>query len=168
MATGCGGGGASRAPSGTSSVADAGGRGEAGKPAPTFTLNDLDGKAVSSSAYKGKVVVYDFWATWCPPCKEEIPHLVNLQAKYRDRGLEIVGVSLDAGGASDVKPFVDDHDVNYTMLIADDDVLRAFGGVTFVPMTFVVDRHGIVVKRFIGYTPPEAFEETIRPLLDAS
>ncbi|HEX7077229.1 MAG TPA: TlpA disulfide reductase family protein [Candidatus Eisenbacteria bacterium] len=165
LAGGCGGG----AKTGGGPAATAGGsRGEIGKPAPSFTLPDLDGKSVASSAFQGKVVILDFWATWCPPCKEEIPHLVNLQAKYRDRGLAIVGLSLDAGGANDVKPFADEHEVNYTMLIANDDVSKAFGGITMIPTTFVLDRSGVVVKRFIGYTPPEAFEETIQPLLGAS
>jgi peroxiredoxin len=166
LAAGCGGG--NQGGGQPEATAEGGGRGEVGKPAPTFTLADLDGKRVPSSSFQGKVVILDFWATWCPPCKEEIPHLVNLQAKYRDRGLAIVGLSLDAGGANDVKPFADEHDVNYTMLIANDDVSRAFGGVTMIPTTFVLDRNGVVVKRFIGYTPPEAFEEAIRPLLGTS
>ena len=165
LAAGCGGGSKNGEPS---TEIDTAGRGEVGKPAPTFSLADLDGRQVSSTSFRGKVVILDFWATWCPPCKAEIPHLVSLQSKYRDRGLAIVGLSLDAGGAGDVKPFADEHDVNYTMLIANDDVSRAFGGVTMIPTTFVLDRNGVVVKRFIGYTAPEVFEETIQPLLGAS
>ena len=138
---------------------------DVGKPAPDFDLPDLDGNKVELSSMKGKVLILDFWATWCPPCKEEIPHLVRLQSKYRDQGLQIVGLSLDKGGAGDVKPFADEHDVNYTMLIANDETTKAYGGVSMIPTTFVVDRSGIVVKRFIGYTTPEAFEEVILPLL---
>ena len=138
---------------------------DVGKPAPDFDLPDLDGNKVDLSSMKGKVLILDFWATWCPPCKEEIPHLVRLQSKYRDQGLQIVGLSLDAGGAKDVKPFAEEHDVNYTMLIANDETARAYGGVSMIPTTFVVDRSGVVVKRFIGYTAPEAFEEAILPLL---
>ncbi|MGH9391837.1 MAG: TlpA disulfide reductase family protein, partial [Vicinamibacteria bacterium] len=120
---------------------------------------------VELSSMKGKVLILDFWATWCPPCKEEVPHLVRLQSKYRDQGLQIVGLSLDQGGAGDVKPFAEEHDVNYAMLIADEKTTKDYGGVSMIPTTFVVDRNGVVVKRFIGYTAPEAFEEAILPLL---
>ncbi len=136
-----------------------------GAPAPAFTLPDLQGKSVSSASFAGKVVILDFWATWCPPCREEIPHLVRLQSKYRAQGLEIVGVSLDAGGAADVAPFADEHDVNYTMLIGDPDQATTVWGANFLPTTFVLDREGKIVKRFVGYTAPEVFEEAIRPLL---
>jgi peroxiredoxin len=139
--------------------------GEVGAPAPEFHLPDLTGAQVASSSFQGKVVILDFWATWCPPCREEIPHLVNLQAKYRDQGLAIVGLSLDAGGARDVKPFAEEHDVNYTMLIANEEVAKAYGNITSIPTTFVIDRDGKIVRRFIGYTAPEVFEQAIQPLL---
>jgi cytochrome c biogenesis protein CcmG/thiol:disulfide interchange protein DsbE len=144
------------------------GRGEVGSVAPEFTLPDLEGNQVALSSLKGKVVILDFWATWCPPCKEEVPHFVNLQSKYRAQGLEVVGLSLDAGGAKDVRPFADEHDVNYTMLIANEDVAKAYGNVTMIPTTFVLDRNGKIVQRFIGATSREVFEQTIRPLLAAS
>lgn len=143
-------------------------RGEVGSSAPTFTLPDLAGNQVASSTFQGKVVILDFWATWCPPCKEEIPHLVRLQSKYRDQGLAIVGLSLDAGGARDVKPFAEEHDVNYTMLIGNDDVAKSYGNISSIPTTFIIDRSGKIVQRFIGYTSPEVFEQAIKPLLAAS
>jgi len=129
------------------------GKGEVGSIAPAFTLPDLEGKPVALASMKGKVVILDFWATWCPPCKEEIPHFVKLQSKYKPQGLEVVG------------PFVDEHDVNYRMLIGNEDVAKAYGNVTMIPTTFVLDRNGKIVQRFIGYTALEVFEETIRPLL---
>ncbi|HEU4765154.1 MAG TPA: redoxin domain-containing protein, partial [Candidatus Eisenbacteria bacterium] len=107
-------------------------------------------------------------ATWCGPCKMEVPHLVNLQAKYRDQGLAIVGVSLDAGGAKDVKPFAEEHDVNYTMLIGNEEIARTYGNINAIPTTFVIDKNGKIVQRFVGYTAPEVFEQTIKPLLAAS
>ena len=141
---------------------------DVGQPAPEFSLPDLQGNKIELSSMKGKVLILDFWATWCPPCKEEVPHLVALQSKYRDQGLQIVGLSLDQAGASVVKPFADEHDVNYSMLIADDATAKSYGGVSMIPTTFVVNRSGVVVKRFLGYTTPEAFEEAILPLLGAA
>ena len=164
---GCGGGGGTKAKSEGSAAAPAG-HGETGTQAPVFELADLTGKTVSSRDYAGKVVILDFWATWCPPCREEIPHLVQLQSKYQSQGLVIVGLSLDAGGAKDVAPFAEEHNINYPMLIGSDEVAKAYGGVSAIPTTFVIDRQGKVVKRFIGYTPPEVFEETIAPLLAAA
>ncbi|HKW50998.1 MAG TPA: redoxin domain-containing protein [Candidatus Eisenbacteria bacterium] len=146
----------------------AGGHAAIGTEAPEFELPDLDGKIVKASDLRGKVVILDFWATWCPPCRQEVPHFVALQSKYRDQGLEIVGLSLDKGGASDVKPFAQEHNVNYMMLIANDETAASYGGITGIPTTFVLDKSGKVVKRFLGYTDPEVFEETIKPLLTAS
>jgi peroxiredoxin len=173
LAAGCGGGAGKKAETSGTEAPDAsgaksaetGGRGEVGTTAPAYALPDLAGKTVTSDQFAGKVVILDFWATWCPPCKEEIPHLVRLQSKYRSQGLAIVGVSLDAGGAKDVAPFAEEHDVNYTMLLASDEVAKAYGGIPYIPITFVIDRQGVIVKRFMGYTDPEAFEEAVRPLL---
>lgn len=142
--------------------------GAIGTEAPEFALPDLDGKVVKTSDLRGKVVILDFWATWCPPCRQEVPHFVALQTKYRDQGLEIVGLSLDKGGAKDVKPFVEEYNVNYMMLIANDKTAEEYGGITGIPTTFVLDRNGKIVKRFLGYTDPAVFEETIAPLLAAS
>jgi cytochrome c biogenesis protein CcmG/thiol:disulfide interchange protein DsbE len=136
--------------------------------APGYELADLTGKMVSNREFAGKVVILDFWATWCPPCREEIPHFVQLQSKYREQGLVIVGLSLDAGGAKDVAPFAEEHNVNYPMLIGNDETAKAFGGVNSIPTTFVLDRQGKIVKRFVGFTPPEVFEQTIAPLLAAT
>jgi cytochrome c biogenesis protein CcmG/thiol:disulfide interchange protein DsbE len=163
--SGCG-GGAKTSSDGT--AAAPAGNGEIGSQAPVYELADLTGQTVSSETFAGKVVIVDFWTTWCPPCRQEIPHFVQLQSKYRDQGLAIVGLSLDAGGAKDVAPFAEEYDVNYTMLVGADEVAKAFGGVVSIPTTFVIDRQGKIVKRFIGYTAPEVFEETIAPLLAAT
>ena len=142
--------------------------GAVGTEAPEFALPDLEGKVVKTSDLRGKVVILDFWATWCPPCRQEVPHFVALHSKYRDQGLAIVGLSLDKGGVQDVKPFAEEYNVNYMMLIANDETARDYGGITGIPTTFVIDKDGKIVKRFMGYTDPEVFEETIRPLLKAS
>jgi len=141
--------------------------GSIGSKAPDFVLTDLSGKQVRLSDFKGKVVILDFWATWCGPCRMEIPHFVRLQSKYRAQGLSIVGLSLDDDGARSVRPFAEEHDINYTMLLANKEIANLYGGVVGIPTTFVLDRQGRIVKKFIGVMPPEAFEEAIRPLLGA-
>jgi len=143
---------------------DAGTGSAIGSTAHAFTLPDLEGKTVSSASFAGKVVILDFWATWCPPCRQEMPHLVRLQSKLRDQGLRIVGLSLDAGGAGDVAPFAEEHNVNFTMLLANDELARAFE-VTFVPTMVILDRKGTIVKRFVGFTPPEVIEAAVAPYL---
>ncbi len=167
IGSGCG-GGAKTSSDGTAAAPAPIGKGEIGSPAPAYELADLTGQTVSSSAFAGKVVIVDFWATWCPPCRDEVPHFVQLQSKYRDQGLVIVGLSLDAGGAKDVAPFAEEYNVNYPMLLNADEVAKAFGGVNSIPTTFVIDRQGKIVKRFVGFTPPEVFEATIAPLLAAT
>jgi len=143
------------------------GSGAIGSQAPDFALADLSGKTVHLSDFKGKVVIVDFWATWCGPCRVEIPDFVKLQSKYKDKGLEIVGLSLDADGEKAVKPFVDQHEINYTMLLANDDTAKSYGGILGIPTTFVIDRQGRIVQKFVGVMPAKTFEDTIQPLLES-
>jgi cytochrome c biogenesis protein CcmG, thiol:disulfide interchange protein DsbE len=146
-------------------------RGQAGKTtsagpmAPDFTLKDLSGEDFSLSATNGKVVILDFWATWCPPCRMEIPHFEALYKEYKGRGLEIVGIALDQGGASDVIPFVKTNDVTYPIVIGNNDVAAAYGGIRGIPTTFILDRSGAIVEKFVGYREKEVFEEAIKKLL---
>jgi thiol-disulfide isomerase/thioredoxin len=136
-----------------------------GKKAPAWDLSDTDGKPVKSSDFAGKVVILDFWATWCPPCKAEIPGFVELQEKYRDKGLVIVGVSLDEQGPAVVKPFMEQFRVNYPIVMGNEKILQDFGGVTAIPTTFIIDKAGNIVKKHVGFAPKENFEKEITPLL---
>ena len=145
--------------------APAGEPGAIGTAAPAFSLPDLDGKTISLADFKGKVVILDFWATWCPPCRAEIPDFVRLQSKYRDQGLVVVGLSMDEEGAKIVRPFAEEFNVNYTMLIANDQTANDFGGIVGIPTTFVLDRQGRVVKKFVGQAQLKDFEDAIQPLL---
>ena len=111
-------------------------------PAPALKLTDVDGKEVSSEQLKGKVVVVDFWATWCGPCRVEIPGYAEMTRKYGKDGLVIVGVSLDEGGPAVVKPFATKMGINYQLVMADEAVQAAFGGISSLPTTFLIDRAG--------------------------
>ncbi len=132
-------------------------------PAPAWQLKDVDGKVVSSEQFKGKVVVLDFWATWCGPCRMEIPGYVELQKKYGKDGLVIVGVSLDSDRHADqtVKNFVQKYGVSYQIVMGDDEVQAAFGGMDAIPTTFIIDRNGQIRDRKVGAEPTAEYEQTI-------
>ena len=132
--------------------------------APAWELKDLDGELVKSSDFLGKVVILDFWATWCAPCKAEIPGFVALHKIYGDQGLVVIGVSLDNQGPEVVKRFMADFEMNYRVVLGDVMLMQAFGG-TVIPTTVVINRVGNIVARHVGFTPRETFEKEIKPLL---
>jgi peroxiredoxin len=134
-------------------------------PAPDWQLPDLNGKSVKFSDFRGKVVILDFWATWCAPCRVEIPHFVELQKQYSDKGLTVIGVSLDEQGPEVAKKFVKRLGVNYTIVIGNQKVVEAYGGVYVIPTTFVIDRQGRIASEHIGYDDKAAFEKEIQSLL---
>jgi cytochrome c biogenesis protein CcmG, thiol:disulfide interchange protein DsbE len=127
--------------------------------APDFTLEDLSGKKVSLSQYAGKVVILDFWATWCPPCRMSIPELVKLQEKYRDSGLVILGISVNSSDTknSDLSDFKERYKINYPILRADDKTtVKYFGNNEFsIPTLFIINRDGMVIDMHSGYSPGE-------------
>jgi thiol-disulfide isomerase/thioredoxin len=134
-------------------------------PSPAWELQDVDGKTVQSADFKGKVVILDFWATWCGPCKAEIPSLIALQDKYGKDGLAVVGISVDTDGAAVVKKFAGRLGINYPVVLADQKITRAFGGIEVIPATFIVDREGRIVKRHLGLAMQEELENELKPLL---
>lgn len=148
------------------STADAGTGGEKWEleQAPDFELLDMDGTKVRLSDFKGKVIILDFWATWCPPCRMEIPHFIELYRDYKGQGLEVIGIALRQG-IKDVRPFYEKNDINYTVLLDDGKVDGLYGGVRAIPTTFVIDRDGRITKKYIGYKDKGVFEKDIRELL---
>ncbi len=136
---------------------------ETSSAAPEFSLPLLDGGQASLSQFRGKVVILDFWASWCPPCKREIPDFVDLQQRYGAKGLQVVGVALDDSGP--VRAFAASAGINYPVLLGDDAIARLYGGIEGIPTTFVIDRQGRIVKRYEGYRPRQVFEEDLAALL---
>jgi|Deesub1362B_J571_1020462.scaffolds.fasta_scaffold00163_43 cytochrome c biogenesis protein CcmG/thiol:disulfide interchange protein DsbE len=128
--------------------------------APDFTLKDIKGNNVSLSDFRGKIVILNFWATWCPPCRKEIPVFIKLYEKYKNEGLIIIGISLDKEGKKVIIPFVKKFGINYPILIGTKEVENAYGGIRGIPTTFIIDKEGKIRKKHIGLplNPEEFFE----------
>ncbi len=133
--------------------------------APNFRLKTADGSTLELADYKGKVIILDFWATWCPPCRREIPGFIRLYERYQDRGLVIIGVSLDQYGWRAVKPFMENYRINYPIVLGNQQVANQYGGIRTIPTTFIIDRNGNIVDRVVGYHSLTYFEKKIKPLL---
>jgi thiol-disulfide isomerase/thioredoxin len=136
--------------------------------APDWELPDTEGSPVKFSDFVGQVVIVDFWATWCAPCRLEIPELIKLQSTYRDRGFTIVGISLDQPGNPAVKDYMAEVGVNYPIVMGNAEVMEAFGDVDGVPTTYVIDRSGKVVAKHLGYTNRDVFEREIEMIIGSS
>ncbi len=137
----------------------------AGSPAPEFSLLDISGNRVSSSRFLGKPVVINFFATWCPPCREEVPGFVEVHRKYRDRGLELVGISLDTDTRENLPRFIASNRIEYRILFGDLSTARAYGGVTSLPTTFFIGKDGIIRNVHVGYLDRDLFDQEVRKLL---
>ena len=135
------------------------------KAAPQFTLHDASGKEAKLSDYKGKAVLLNFWATWCGPCKLEIPWFIEFQRKYRDQGLAVLGVSMDDDGWKVITPYVQKVGMNYTVLLGNEDIAKLYGGVEGLPTTFLIDRTGKIAAMHTGIVSKNAYEGEILELL---
>ena len=133
--------------------------------APNFVLKTSDGKTLELKKLAGKVVVVNFWATWCGPCRAEIPGMIEVYERYRSKGLEIVGVSLDLGGWDRVKPYVDKAKISYPVVIGDGDLADAYGGIEAIPTTFFIDKQGNIIEKHLGYMSKADFEERVKKIL---
>jgi cytochrome c biogenesis protein CcmG/thiol:disulfide interchange protein DsbE len=136
-----------------------------GKPAPEFVLKDLNGNTVKLSDYRGKAVLLNFWATWCPPCKAEMPWFVDMQKRYAAQGLQIVGVSMDDDGPEDVAKFAKEIGVNYPIVMGKEEVAQKYGSVEFLPTSFFIDRNGNIIDRVFGIVERKDIEEKVQKAL---
>jgi thiol-disulfide isomerase/thioredoxin len=127
-----------------------------------FSFKDINGRKVSLSEFKGKVIILDFWATWCVPCKAEIPGFIELQKKYGGRGLQIIGLSVDDSMPT-AKKYATEMKMNYPVLLADgkEDILRAYDPIPSIPVSVVIDREGKIVSRHVGIVKMDVFEKEI-------
>jgi thiol-disulfide isomerase/thioredoxin len=134
-------------------------------PAPDLKSKDLDGKELSLEAYKGKVVLLNFWATWCGPCRAEIPSLIRLQQRYRDH-LQIIGMDVDDEDPEQLRAFVKDEGINYPVVMTSAPVRLAYGGIAALPTLFLINQNGAVVQKHVGLFNPALYEIEARALLD--
>jgi len=133
-------------------------------PAPEFQLRDPAGKKVNLKQYRGKIVLLDFWATWCHGCKEEIPWFADFERKYSAKGLRVIGVSLDGDGWKVVRPFLAGADIPYRIVLGDDAVAKQYG-IENMPDTFLIDRRGKIAASYTGMVDRANVEDNIRAML---
>jgi peroxiredoxin len=135
------------------------------KPAPTFALKDAGGASVNLVDYKGKVVLVNFWATWCGPCKVEIPWFIEFQEKYKDRDFAVLGVSMDDDGWKSVKPYLAEHKINYPVVIGTQLISDQYGSIDSLPTSFMLDRQGRIAAIHIGLAEKSEYQDEITKLL---
>jgi peroxiredoxin len=135
------------------------------KSAPEFTLRDAQGKGLRLADYKGKVVLLNFWATWCGPCKTEIPWFIEFQKEFEQRGFTVLGVSMDEDGWKAVNPYVAEHKINYPIILGNEEVIERYGGIEALPTTFVIGRDGKIAFIHSGLISRKEYEKEIGKLL---
>ncbi len=132
--------------------------------APNFTLVDTQGKKITLSDYAGKVVIVDFWATWCPPCRRGIPDLIDIQKQFKNK-VAVIGISVDTDTKSNVVPFMKSMGINYPVVFASSEVVQAYGGIEAIPTSFIIDKKGNISNQHVGLTDKSVIIDEIQKLL---
>jgi peroxiredoxin len=133
--------------------------------APNFSLQTQNGKVIELSKLKGKVVLVNFWATWCPPCRAEIPDFIEVYNTYKSKGFEIIGIALDEEGWSKVAPYVKEAKMNYPVVLGSAEVVQQYGNIESIPTTFIIDKNGYIAGRQVGVLSKTALEQKLKSLL---
>ena len=149
---GCHGSGAGPASAGSHSVA------------PDFSLTDLNGQPLNLASYRGKVVLLDFWATWCTPCRAEIPHFIEFQNNYSGQGFQVIGISMD-DDLKPVQPFYKEFKMNYPVALGSDKLAQSYGGILGLPVTFLIDRDGRIAAKYVGAVDINTIDQAVKALL---
>ncbi len=139
--------------------------GPASRAAPDFTLKDLNGDVCRLADFRGRVVLLNFFATWCGPCRQELPDFVRLYERFKDKGLEIIGVSLDQEGEAVLRPFIRQYGITFPIVLGTREVVLNYGGIKGIPTTFIIDHNGAIRDHFVGLRPRYVMEESVKKLL---
>jgi cytochrome c biogenesis protein CcmG/thiol:disulfide interchange protein DsbE len=134
------------------------------KKAPDFNLPTVEGKSLKLSDFKGKIVIVDFWATWCPPCRKGIPDLIEIQNEFKN-DVVIIGISLDRETKKDVPAFIKNYKINYPVVYGNSEVAQSYGGVSAIPTAFIIDKKGNIVDMHVGLMPKSTYVSKIKQLL---
>jgi thiol-disulfide isomerase/thioredoxin len=134
--------------------------------APSFSVRTVEGKSLKLSELKNRPLIVDFWATWCGPCKASMPHLSSMQSRYEKKGLAVIGMSVDDGGPDNVRKFANKLGIKFTIAMADDEILDAYGPIRSIPTTFFINRKGEIVRRVVGYIDGETMDDYVKEIVD--
>lgn len=134
--------------------------------APSFNVKTLEGKSLRLAELRNKPVIVDFWATWCGPCRASMPHLSSMQTRYEKQGLTVIGMSVDDGAPQNVRKFANKLGIKFTLAMANDEILDAYGPIRSIPTTFFINRKGDIVRRVVGYIDGETMEDYVKEILE--
>lgn len=132
---------------------------------PKFSLETIQSETINSDQFSGKILLVDFFATWCPPCIASIPHLTDLQKKYQTNGFQMLGISVDENPKEILPAFIEKMGINYPVALSSPSVIDGFGGVEYLPTAFLINQEGQIVKKFVGYVEPQVIQAEIEKLL---
>jgi thiol-disulfide isomerase/thioredoxin len=134
--------------------------------APAFSVKTLEGKPLRLTELRNRPLIVDFWATWCGPCRASMPHLSSMQSRYEKQGLAVIGMSVDDGGPQNVRKFANQLGVKFTLAMANDEILDAYGPIRSIPTTFFINRKGDIVRRVVGYIDGETMDDYVKEILE--